>query len=247
MKHLLIDGDGVAYSICVGVEQEIKWDDNLHTLHSRLEDCIDIFNNYLNNLKNKFGEYKATWVFSSKTNFRKTVDPTYKYHRKKTRKPLAYKSLVEYICNKFPNETWDDLEADDVLGYLATLEINLNKVIVISDDKDLLTIPGRIYRLGEMHEITQKTADYNWLCQTLTGDTADGYKGCPGIGPKAAMNILNKDCSFKAVVKAFENAGLTYDDALRQARLARILRYEDYDFEHKKVNLWEPKQESISS
>ena len=109
------------------------------------------------------------------------------------------------------------------------------------------TIPGRIYRLGEMHEITEKAADYNWLTQTLTGDTADGYKGCPGIGPKAAMSILNKDCSFNAVLKAFENAGLTYDDALRQARLARILRYEDYNFEHKKVNLWEPKQESISS
>ena len=247
MKHLLIDGDGVAYSICAGMEHEVRWDDDLHTLHSRLEDCVDVLNKYINDLEKTFGENKATWVFSSATNFRKIIDPTYKYHRKKTRKPLAYKSLVEYICNKYNNETWDDLEADDVLGYLATLEVNLNKVIVISDDKDLLTIPGRIYRLGEMHEITQKTADYNWLCQTLTGDTADGYKGCPGIGPKAAMNILNKECSFKAVLKAFENASLTYDDALRQARLARILRYEDYDFEHKKVKLWEPKQESTSS
>lgn len=247
MKHLLIDGDGVAYSICAGMEHEVKWDDDLHTLHSRLEDCVDVLNNYVDNLEKTFGENRATWVFSSKTNFRKTIDPTYKYHRKKTRKPLAYKSLVEHICNKYNNETWDDLEADDVLGYLATLEVNLNKVIVISDDKDLLTIPGQIYRLGEMHNITQKAADYNWLYQTLTGDTADGYKGCPGIGPKAAMNILNKECSFNAVLKAFENAGLTYDDALRQARLARILRCNDYDFEHKKVKLWEPKQDATSS
>jgi len=48
MNHLLIDGDGIAYSICSGVEQEIRWEENLHTLHSRLEDCIDIFNKYLN-------------------------------------------------------------------------------------------------------------------------------------------------------------------------------------------------------
>ena len=247
MKHLLIDGDGVAYSICAGMEHEVKWDDDLHTLHSRLEDCVDVLNNYIKNLTNKFGKNTTTWAFSSPTNFRKTIDPTYKYHRKKVRKPLAYKSLVEYICSNYKNETWDDLEADDVLGYLATLENNLNKAIVISDDKDLLTIPGKIYRLGELHEITEKAADYNWLYQTLTGDTADGYKGCPGIGPKAASNILNKECTFDAVEKTFKSAGLTYDDALRQARLARILRCNDYNFEHKKVKLWEPKQDVTSS
>ena len=56
MKHLLIDGDGVAYSICAGMEHEVKWDDDLHTLHSRLEDCVDVLNNYVDNLEKTFGE-----------------------------------------------------------------------------------------------------------------------------------------------------------------------------------------------
>lgn len=78
MKHLLIDGDGVAYSICAGMEHEVRWDDDLHTLHSRLEDCVDVLNKYINDLEKTFGENKATWVFSSATNFRKIIDPTYK-------------------------------------------------------------------------------------------------------------------------------------------------------------------------
>jgi len=40
------------------------------------------------------------------------------------------------------------------------------------------------------------------------------------------------------VVAAFEKQGLTEDDALVQARLARILRPNDYDGES--ITLWQP-------
>ena len=42
------------------------------------------------------------------------------------------------------------------------------------------------------------------------------------------------------VVEAYEKAGLTEDDALVTARLARILRAEDYDGVN--IKLWEPKR-----
>jgi DNA polymerase-1 len=42
------------------------------------------------------------------------------------------------------------------------------------------------------------------------------------------------------VVAAFESKGLTEEDALVQARVARICRASDYDFKTKEVKLWNP-------
>jgi DNA polymerase-1 len=43
------------------------------------------------------------------------------------------------------------------------------------------------------------------------------------------------------VLEAFLKAGLTEQDALTQARLARILRFSDWDNETKQPILWSPK------
>ena len=48
-----------------------------------------------------------------------------------------------------------------------------------------------------------------------------------------------------AVVARFEKAGLTEADALVQARVARILRASDFDFNTKKVILWTPLTASL--
>ena len=235
-NHLLIDGDGVVFTICVGLEHEVRWDENIHTIHSNLEEAIDAFEKYTKHIMHALDGGKLTFVFSSKTNFRKTVDPTYKGHRKKTRKPLAYGSMLEYVWKHYDSVECTDLEADDVLGIMATNGKNPNNIIV-SDDKDLLTIPTRVYRLGELHDVTVEQADYNWLKQTLTGDVADGYKGCPGIGDKSAAKLLEIP-TWETVVKAYTKAGLGQAEALVQARLARILRAEDYVDDA--VILWSP-------
>jgi hypothetical protein len=49
-----------------------------------------------------------------------------------------------------------------------------------------------------------------------------------------------KGYTWDTVVEAYEKAGLTEDDALVTARLARILRAEDYDGVN--IKLWEPKR-----
>ena len=40
--------------------------------------------------------------------------------------------------------------------------------------------------------------------------------------------------------KAYEDKGLSDDDALMNARLAKILQHEDYDYEKEQVILWSP-------
>jgi DNA polymerase-1 len=105
------------------------------------------------------------------------------------------------------------------------------------------TISGDIYntRTGKMITVTEEEADYNHLMQTLTGDAVDNYIGCPGIGKVNAKKILDAaDDKWAAIVKAYEKAGLTEEDALIQARCARILRHTDYDLEKKEVILWSP-------
>jgi DNA polymerase-1 len=45
---------------------------------------------------------------------------------------------------------------------------------------------------------------------------------------------------WETVVSVFEKAGLTEQDALTQARLARILRWSDWDNTKKEPILWSP-------
>ena len=113
----------------------------------------------------------------------------------------------------------------------------------MSGDKDFKTIPGRFYDFlrNEFYDITQEEADYWHLFQTLIGDTTDNYKGCPGCGAVSAKKLLDSEgATWETIVGAFEKKGLSESDALVQARVARILRASDYDFETKKPILWSP-------
>jgi DNA polymerase-1 len=44
---------------------------------------------------------------------------------------------------------------------------------------------------------------------------------------------------WKIVVKAYEKAGMNEQDALQQARVARILRHGEYDKKTGEVKLWQ--------
>jgi DNA polymerase-1 len=99
-------------------------------------------------------------------------------------------------------------------------------------------------RIGADHH--EGEADYWHMFQTLTGDAVDGYKGCPGMGPVGAQKLLSdgmamEDGMWPMVVKAYEKKNLTEEDALRNARLARILRWDDWDRKKKEPILWTPK------
>jgi DNA polymerase-1 len=149
------------------------------------------------------------------------------------------------------NETYGDrvvsndiLEADDYMGILATRP-GAPETIIVSDDKDMLTIPGKLFRLGRLSTIDDNEARRYWMAQTLMGDPADGYKGCPGIGPARADKVLSKSGEqWENVKREFLKAGMTEDYAILQARLARILRYEDWDAATKTPILWTPKSAS---
>ena len=131
-----------------------------------------------------------------------------------------------------------ELEADDAMGIYATQHPGN---IIVSPDKDMKQIPGKLYNLEDTITITPEEGAKWHLIQTLAGDQTDGYSGVPGIGVKRAETLFNKEgYNWATVVKAFTDKGLTEEDALLNARLARILTIEDYDTEQQEPKLWTP-------
>lgn len=238
MLRLLFDADMLVYRVTSAAETEINWYGDLWTLHSDISECkekldamvVSITDRVLNHLKYE-GAYSIIMCFSDRHNFRKTILPSYKANRSGKRKPLAYSAMVEWVEDNFDTYKINTLEADDCIGILAT-EPKTNNV-VISGDKDMKSIPGAFYDFihNEFYEVSKAEADYWHLKQTLVGDAADNYKGCPKVGEVGAKKLLDADPTWEAVVKAFEKAGLSEEDALVQARVARILRHDEYDFD----------------
>jgi DNA polymerase-1 len=95
--------------------------------------------------------------------------------------------------------------------------------------------------MDEMSTITTIKCDKWHLKQSKEGHKTYGNAGIPGIGIKRAVSLMDEHgYSWETVVKAFKDKGLTEDDALINARLARILTCTDYDQEKKTVIPWTP-------
>ena len=246
---LLIDADMFAFMACASATYEAEWESGISSYFADFEEVKANFTSRLDAAvetaldRHKYtGDYDILLCLSDRDdNFRRHVLPTYKAHRK-GQKPLCYWRLVDWMQEEGTVYLRPSLEADDCIGILATLEKNKDKCIIISGDKDMRTLPGYHYDfLRDVYEyISEEEADRNFLTQTLTGDTTDGYSGCPKVGAVNAERILDEDCSWNAVVKAYEKQHLTEEDALQQARVARILRASDYDFKRREVRLWTP-------
>ena len=235
---LLVDGDLFLYKASFGCEKEVVWDDENHVLWSNLEDAWGALQENFDGIPlPRDGEFIV--ALTGRNNFRKSLCETYKANRGTARKPLCYGELVDRVKENYRVVQYDGLEADDVLGILATRPSSSRRIIV-SGDKDMRSVPCNLYAKGELVKITEEEADYNHMYQTLVGDQADGYPGCPGIGPVKAAKLLETDAGpsrWSRVVDAFKG---DEEAALLQARLARILRDSDWDSEKKEPILWKP-------
>ena len=245
-RTLLIDGDIVLYEVTIASEFAVDWGDDMWTLHSDLKQAKERFDCWVADMQEKVGSDSSVIAFSGQSNWRKSVLPTYKANRKKKRKPLIFKPLKDYVRGRYTVYEFDALEGDDVLGLLSGspgLGGIKGEKVVVTIDKDLMTIPGFHYYPNRpddgIIEVSEDQADYNHLLQSLSGDAVDGYSGCPGIGPKRAAAAL-KDPSWESVVDVYRSAGLEEEDALVQARVARILRWGEFDIKKEEVKLWQP-------
>ena len=237
---LLIDSDFLAYKAAQACEIGIDFGEDVIIAQSQFSEVLRVFHNELNKVTKAMMDDDFILYFSSTENFRKKIYPDYKGHRMK-RKPLGYKRLVNYCRENHNFKLIEGLEADDTIGIAATRHADPSNIIV-SPDKDLKQIPSVLWNLtDDVVEITKEEGDRWHLVQSLSGDPTDGYSGCPGIGVKRATELLDKnENQWEAVCKAYRDRGLSDDDALLNARLAKILRNENYDHDRNQPILWNP-------
>lgn len=249
MTTLLIDGDVLLYKATVVSEVEIDWGDDVITIHSDLGQIRNLITGMVSELCEAFETDEVKIALSSARNFRKDIDDAYKASRSE-RKPVGYRQAKEWLRMEFKCIEVDGLEADDVLGVLATQKSHKGDCVICTIDKDLKQIPGTYHNMDthETVEISETESHRFHMYQTLVGDPTDGYGGCPGIGPVRANKILDDADGdlWSAVVAAYTKAGLTEDDALRQARLARILQLNDINPKTKEPILWKPSASSVA-
>jgi DNA polymerase-1 len=245
MTLALLDADIIAFQAAAADQKTIDWGDG-ESVHFDLPSAVEFAKRTVAEWTSKAGCKDQVLCFSSKTNFRKSILPTYKANRK-SEKPIVYWELVAALEAEFRSHRIEGLEADDTMGIMATSD-KFSQSVIVSLDKDMQTLPARIFNPNKdvrPRQIRPQVADHYWMTQTLTGDTTDGYSGCPKVGPVNAEKILGSvgfrlDDMWSAVVEAFEAKGLAEDDALVQARVARILRRSDYNKQDGTIELWHP-------
>ena len=263
MRTLLIDGDIDAYQIASKCETKIDWGDGIETKSADSEEAKRQIDTRYRALKRMLGADRLIVCLSDSQNFRKDILPTYKANRKNVIRPALLAELRKYLHESYEVFQRPSLEADDVMGILSTLGEDAPKLItgeriIVSVDKDMKNVPGLLFNPGHPDqgtiEISVEQADYSHMMQTLTGDTTDGYGGCPGIGKKKAEKILNGKTDLNDprthwdfVLSAYARVAEwlpkdeTYESyALKQAQVALICRAEDYDFANRKPIPWQP-------
>lgn len=201
-------------------------------------------------------------------NWRLGVDPEYKNNRSGKAKPMLLPSMRKYLVSRFSAVWTDTLEADDVIGITMTSRNwgNVLSVGRDKDFKSIPGLHYTIGQ-DAVEPISLSDADAFFYAQCLAGDMTDNIAGCLGIGMTRAKRIVetpvrlepkqgtitrgkNKgqlitkwheaptDNMWECIVTHYEKAGLTEAEALKTARLVRILR--KGEFEGGRVKLWEP-------
>jgi len=236
--NLLIDADFIVYKCCAACETEIDYGEDVIFVTSNYSEAYKAVKTEIEKIKSQFGGFSSPILFFSDTkNFRKKISPDYKGHRNR-KKPCGYKRVISNLRIEYNVITMDELEADDAMGIYATQHPGN---VIVSPDKDMKQIPGKLYNLEDNFVISEEDGAKWHLIQTLAGDQTDGYSGVPGIGVKRAETLFNKEgYNWATVVKAFVDKGLTEEDALLNARLARILTIDDYDTKEQQPKLWTP-------
>lgn len=273
---LLIDSDIVAFQFASTHQSDIQWDaDTKSRTVADIEDVKPKIKDLLDGWMERLGADALIVCLSvpSAEGWRKAIYPPYKAQRDGVSRPELLMPLKAHLAEAYPSYIRPTLEADDVMGILSTHPTLIpGKKIIVSEDKDMKTIPGWLWNPRKDKKpwlVSEDEADYWHMYQTLMGDATDGYPGCPNVGPKTAESDLRAllrpapvhrelkrgprkgtvvtkwaheraTSRWDVVVSHFRKAGLSEDDALTQARLARICRHTDYDFKKKEVKLWTP-------
>lgn len=255
-RTALIDADFIAYQLAAWAHS------NQASTEEMAERIEETFADWMR--RSCCTQSIACFSCSREDNFRKDAYPLYKSNRQST--PPAMLPTAKKLVSRASDRTvtLDRLEADDIMGILST-NGKVSNPVIITVDKDLRQIPGWHFNPDKEDfpvEIRKAEGDYLFYQQWLTGDSVDGFGGIKGMGPKRAHKVLAGTPSDGAtdvmyddpsldlehlVLAAYRDAGASLDEAVAQARCARILRAEDFDADNRQVIPWEPNEAVLAN
>lgn len=162
--------------------------------------------------KSQFPDFNMEFFHSgpNKENYRMEFMPQYKANRIGKRKPHWLLPLKEYISHRYHEVSKTGYEADDLIGIRAyELQKQGIDYIIVTNDKDLKTIPGKHYDWTTGDELVSDKyeAMKYFYAQCIGGDTTDNIPGVVGL----AVNKKGTGKAQKIIQKAYEEfrEGLT--------------------------------------
>lgn len=169
---------------------------------------------FLNTLNEVLTKEKPAYIgvaFDHGKTFRNDAYPAYKAQREETPEDIrASVPIIKEILKayKIPILQVDGFEADDVIGTLATKAGTQGvETYMLTPDKDYgQLIKPNVYMYRPRHgggydvigenEIKDKygiaSASQVVDLLALMGDSADNFPGCPGVGEKTAVKLINE-------------------------------------------------------
>lgn len=97
----LLDGDIFAFEVAAAAEVATDWGDGLWTLHAHEEPAKAVLADRVQSLVEAVGADELIIALSDKTNFRKTILPTYKANRNGIRRPMLLPVLRDYLRENY--------------------------------------------------------------------------------------------------------------------------------------------------
>lgn len=233
MKRLfLIDGMSNLYRAFFGIR-------NLSNSHGQPTNAIFGFTMTLRKLiRDHHPDYLGVVLDTKEPTYRQEKYAAYKAHRAPMPDDLVSQlPLLDRLCAalRIPIIKLPRYEADDIMGTLAQQAAAAGvQTVLVTNDKDLSQLVRdpeivmlRVEKSGaESREVFLDEAGVKakygvrpdqiiqWL--GLMGDTADGFKGGGGIGPKGAIQLLEQFGSVEKAIDGWEEVKRkNYRESLR--------------------------------
>lgn len=252
---ILLDADMLLFRAMSATEVEVELYEDVWTRHSELPAARDYYWQRLNDWCDYFNcvHEDVVHCFTDRSAFRRELFPEYKANRKESKKPIGFKALRSELLAEDFAFMYSKIEADDVIGILATqLLEDGEEYVIASGDKDMLQLPGRhVWLAGkeaedeqglyinqfevgeERYVIKTATDEYSerfTYRQYLQGDATDGIPGCKGVGEVGARRIVDGfdlsqpvDC-WEEIVRTYETKGKVVNASEFALQQARLIR-----------------------